>query len=165
MRRAWRQRIVDHDGEQAGEGGIERWLALTDGLGLPRAYVASTAGLLPATRFAVGPMQPLAAADLARIEGELDGADGLLAIAAESEGSRQVGRWIVTSTRTAGVYWLERPVAARLVEDGRGAERDAEAAIEAPVGPFILRRGRYAASSVVVLVEGEPDPTPSPRAP
>jgi coenzyme PQQ biosynthesis protein C len=53
LRRAWRQRIVDHDGEQAGEGGIERWLKLTSGLDLPRAYVTSTAGLLPATRFAV----------------------------------------------------------------------------------------------------------------
>jgi coenzyme PQQ biosynthesis protein C len=53
LRRAWRQRIVDHDGEQAGEGGIERWLKLTDGLGLLRDYVASTAGILPATRFAV----------------------------------------------------------------------------------------------------------------
>ena len=53
MRRAWRQRIVDHDGEREGDGGIERWLRLTDGLGLERAYVVSTAGLLPATRFAV----------------------------------------------------------------------------------------------------------------
>ncbi|HEX5795491.1 MAG TPA: pyrroloquinoline-quinone synthase PqqC [Geminicoccaceae bacterium] len=53
MRRAWRQRIIDHDGEREGEGGIERWLRLTDGLGLERAYVVSTAGLLPATRYAV----------------------------------------------------------------------------------------------------------------
>jgi coenzyme PQQ biosynthesis protein C len=53
LRRAWRQRIVDHDGAKAGEGGIERWLKLTDGLGLPRGYVASTEGILPATRFAV----------------------------------------------------------------------------------------------------------------
>ena len=53
MRRAWRQRIIDHDGEREGDGGIERWLRLTDGLGLERAYVISTAGLLPATRFAV----------------------------------------------------------------------------------------------------------------
>jgi coenzyme PQQ biosynthesis protein C len=53
LRRAWRERIVDHDGERAGEGGIERWLKLTDGLDLPRDYVASTAGILPATRFAV----------------------------------------------------------------------------------------------------------------
>jgi coenzyme PQQ biosynthesis protein C len=53
LRRAWRQRIIDHDGERAGEGGIERWLKLTDGLDLPRAYVISTEGILPATRFAV----------------------------------------------------------------------------------------------------------------
>ena len=36
-----------------GEGGIARWLTLTDGLGLDRGYVVSLAGLLPATRFAV----------------------------------------------------------------------------------------------------------------
>lgn len=53
LRRAWRQRVVDHDGEREGEGGIVRWLALTDGLGLDRAYVISTKGILPATRFAV----------------------------------------------------------------------------------------------------------------
>ena len=53
LRRAWRQRIVDHDGEHEGEGGIERWLKLTDGLSLDRAYVVSGRGILPATRFAV----------------------------------------------------------------------------------------------------------------
>jgi coenzyme PQQ biosynthesis protein C len=53
LRRAWRQRIVDHDGEREGEGGIERWLKLTDGLGLDRPYVISGRGLLPGTRFAV----------------------------------------------------------------------------------------------------------------
>ena len=53
LRRAWRQRIVDHDGERDGEGGVARWLALTDALGLPRADVVAGRGLLPATRFAV----------------------------------------------------------------------------------------------------------------
>ena len=53
LRREWRRRLVDHDGEREGEGGIARWLALTDGLGLDRAYVISTRGILPATRFAV----------------------------------------------------------------------------------------------------------------
>ncbi len=38
---------------QPGEGGIARWLQLTDGLGLDRDYVASARGILPATRFAV----------------------------------------------------------------------------------------------------------------
>ena len=53
IRLEWRHRIEDHDGQIGGEGGIERWLKLTDGLGLDRAYVESTAGILPATRFAV----------------------------------------------------------------------------------------------------------------
>ena len=54
MRREWRQRIVDHDGEidDHPEGGLRRWLALTDGLGLDRGYVTSMRGALPATRFA-----------------------------------------------------------------------------------------------------------------
>ena len=53
LRRLWRQRLVDHDGEAAGQGGIARWLALTDALGLDRDYVVSTSGALPATKFAV----------------------------------------------------------------------------------------------------------------
>ncbi len=52
-RREWRKRIEDHDGMHEGDGGIERWLKLTDSLGFPRDYVASTEGILPATRFAV----------------------------------------------------------------------------------------------------------------
>ena len=52
-RRQWRKRIEDHDGLQPGDGGIERWLKLTDSLGFPRDYVTSTEGILPATRFAV----------------------------------------------------------------------------------------------------------------
>lgn len=53
LRREWRRRLADHDGESAGDGGIARWLKLTDALGLDRDYVISLAGLLPATRFAV----------------------------------------------------------------------------------------------------------------
>ena len=49
----WRHRIEDHDGDVGTEGGIERWLKLTEGLGLDTAYVESTEGILPATRFAV----------------------------------------------------------------------------------------------------------------
>ncbi len=52
-RREWRSRLVDHDGTAPGEGGIARWIKLTDGLGLDRDYVISLNGLLPATRFAV----------------------------------------------------------------------------------------------------------------
>ena len=53
LRREWRSRLEDHDGTEQDEGGIRRWLALTDGLGLDRDLVTATAGLLPATRFAV----------------------------------------------------------------------------------------------------------------
>lgn len=53
LRREWRRRIEDHDGSAPGEGGVERWLKLTDGLGLDREYVCSLRGLLPTTRFAV----------------------------------------------------------------------------------------------------------------
>lgn len=53
MRRIWRQRIVDHDGDSDDKGGIARWIALTDGLGLDRGFVTSGRGILPATRFAV----------------------------------------------------------------------------------------------------------------
>lgn len=52
LRRVWRQRIVDHDGDGPDEGGIARWLRLTDALGLDRELVESGRGLLPTTRFA-----------------------------------------------------------------------------------------------------------------
>lgn len=53
LRRAWRSRLVDHDGDAEGRGGIARWLKLAEGVGLDRDYVISTRGILPATRFAV----------------------------------------------------------------------------------------------------------------
>ncbi|MDB5396820.1 MAG: pqqC [Rhodospirillales bacterium] len=53
LRRSWRSRLVDHDGVEPGTGGIARWLKLAEGVGLDPAYVESTKGLLPATRFAV----------------------------------------------------------------------------------------------------------------
>ncbi|MEE7546704.1 pyrroloquinoline-quinone synthase PqqC, partial [Xanthomonas sp. Kuri4-1] len=53
LRRIWRQRILDHDGQAEGDGGIARWLHLTDALGLDRDLVESGRGLLPGTRFAV----------------------------------------------------------------------------------------------------------------
>jgi pyrroloquinoline-quinone synthase len=49
----WRHRIEDHDGAIGTEGGIDRWLKLTEGLGLDNAYVESAEGILAATRFAV----------------------------------------------------------------------------------------------------------------
>jgi coenzyme PQQ biosynthesis protein C len=53
VRREWRSRLLDHDGEREGDGGIARWPKLTDGLGLERGYVTSLRGILPGTRFTV----------------------------------------------------------------------------------------------------------------
>jgi len=53
LRREWRRRLVDHDGDAPGTGGVARWLKLAEGVGLDRDYVESGAGILPATRFAV----------------------------------------------------------------------------------------------------------------
>jgi pyrroloquinoline-quinone synthase len=53
LRRAWRSRLVDHDGEAPGTGGVARWLKLAEGVGLDPAYVESTEGILAGTRFAV----------------------------------------------------------------------------------------------------------------
>jgi pyrroloquinoline-quinone synthase len=52
LRREWISRIADHDGATPGEGGIERWLVLAEGVGLDRDYVAGCGDVLPATRFA-----------------------------------------------------------------------------------------------------------------
>lgn len=53
MRRAWRSRIEDHDGGMDEGGGLRRWLKLAEAVGLDPDYVASSRGVLPATRFAV----------------------------------------------------------------------------------------------------------------
>jgi len=53
LRREWLHRVMDHDGAEGDGGGIERWLVLTDGLGLDRSYVMSQAGALATTKFAV----------------------------------------------------------------------------------------------------------------
>jgi pyrroloquinoline-quinone synthase len=53
FRRAWRKRVVDHDGETASGGGIQRWLKLAEAAGLDAEEVAGGKGILPATRFAV----------------------------------------------------------------------------------------------------------------
>ena len=53
LRREWRRRLVDHDGDAPGTGGVARWRKLAEGVGLDADYVASGVGILPATRFAV----------------------------------------------------------------------------------------------------------------
>ena len=53
FRRLWRKRLVDHDGERPGDGGIERWLRLAEATGLNRERVAAGREVLPAVRYAV----------------------------------------------------------------------------------------------------------------
>lgn len=52
-RRMWIQRILDHDGHEGDEGGIEAWLALADAVGLERDDVTSLKHVVPGIRFAV----------------------------------------------------------------------------------------------------------------
>ncbi len=53
LRRAWRERIIDHDGDGVSDGGITKWLRLTESLGFSNDDVQRGVGILPATRFAV----------------------------------------------------------------------------------------------------------------
>ena len=53
FRRAWRKRIIDHDGDDGRPGGIEKWLRLVEATGLPREQALQGSGILPATRYAV----------------------------------------------------------------------------------------------------------------
>src|SRR6201997_1936341 len=53
FRLAWRKRIVDHDGDGTGPGGIEKWIHLAESTGLDRARVISGAEILPGVRYAV----------------------------------------------------------------------------------------------------------------
>ena len=53
VRRHWIQRIIDHDGSQGAEGGIEAWIRLGEATGLTREEIVSLEHVLPAVRFAV----------------------------------------------------------------------------------------------------------------
>ena len=50
FRRAWRKRIIDHDGDETRNGGILRWIKLAEATGWIGASDACR-GILPATRF------------------------------------------------------------------------------------------------------------------
>jgi pyrroloquinoline-quinone synthase len=52
FRRMWLRRIVDHDGSQAGEGGLEQWLRLGEALGVDRRHMLSLRDVCPGVRFA-----------------------------------------------------------------------------------------------------------------
>jgi pyrroloquinoline-quinone synthase len=53
VRRHWIQRIIDHDGTEGDEGGIEAWLLLGEAVGLSREDLLSHKHLLPGVKFAI----------------------------------------------------------------------------------------------------------------
>jgi len=53
FRRAWRKRIVDHDGDESGYGGVEKWIQLAEAAGVSRKDTIAYKGVLPAVIFAV----------------------------------------------------------------------------------------------------------------
>jgi len=53
VRRRWIQRILDHDGREGDEGGIEAWLRLGQAVGLERVQLVDLRHVLPGVRFAV----------------------------------------------------------------------------------------------------------------
>lgn len=53
VRRKWIQRIIDHDGREGVEGGIEAWLRLGEAMGVTRDELIAQRRLLPGVRFAV----------------------------------------------------------------------------------------------------------------
>lgn len=53
VRRKWVQRIIDHDGTDEANGGIEAWIQLGEAVGLSRDDILSGKLVLPGVRFAV----------------------------------------------------------------------------------------------------------------
>lgn len=76
VRRHWVQRILDHDGYNGEDGGIEAWIRLGEAVGLAREEIVSQRLVLPGVRFAVDayvnfarqrPWQEAAAASLTEL--------------------------------------------------------------------------------------------------
>jgi pyrroloquinoline-quinone synthase len=76
VRRHWVQRILDHDGYNGEDGGIEAWIRLGEAVGLSREDIVSQRMVLPGVRFAVDayvnfarqrPWQEAAAASLTEL--------------------------------------------------------------------------------------------------
>ena len=53
VRRRWIQRIIDHDGREGDEGGIECWIRMGEACKLQREEIVSLKHVLPGVRFAV----------------------------------------------------------------------------------------------------------------
>jgi pyrroloquinoline-quinone synthase len=127
FRRAWIRRIHDHDGEQQGEGGLELWLRLADGVGLDREEVASCRAVLPGVRFACD-----AYVELVRERSLLEAvASSLTEFFAPDLMSKRVAAW------EQHYPWVKSELLQYFRSRVPRARRDSEEAIE-----FVLREAR-----------------------
>jgi pyrroloquinoline-quinone synthase len=53
VRQKWLQRVINHDGTEGQEGGIEKWIRLAMACGFSREEIVDERHVLPAVRFAV----------------------------------------------------------------------------------------------------------------
>lgn len=124
FRRAWIRRITDHDGASDGEGGLELWLRLAEGVGLTRAEVQSFAGVLPGVRFACD-----AYVELVRQRSLVEAvASSLTEFFAPDLMSRRIAAW------EEHYRWVDPGALAYFRSRVPRARRDSEEAIEFVVG-------------------------------
>ncbi len=120
FRRTWLHRITDHDGAQAGEGGLELWLRLAEGVGLERELVASCREVLPGVRFACD-----AYVDLVRDRSLLEAvASSLTEFFAPDLMSKRIAAW------ERHYPWVKRETLDYFRSRVPRARRDSEEAIE-----------------------------------
>ncbi len=53
FRKRWIKRIIDHDGNEKTDGGIDAWLRLAEAVGLDRATIQNLSLVIPSVKFAV----------------------------------------------------------------------------------------------------------------
>jgi pyrroloquinoline-quinone synthase len=120
FRRMWIRRIHDHDGAAEGEGGLEMWLRLAEGVGLGREEVASCRSVLPGVRFACD-----AYVDLVRDRSLLEAvASSLTEFFAPDLMSRRILAW------EQHYSWVKPETLAYFRSRVPRARRDSEEAIE-----------------------------------
>ena len=120
FRRLWIRRIQDHDGTAAGEGGLEMWLRLAEGVGLDREEVQSCRSVLPGVRFACD-----AYVELVRDRSLLEGvASSLTEFFAPDLMSRRIRAW------EQHYPWVKPEMLAYFRSRVPRARRDSEEAID-----------------------------------
>ena len=129
FRRAWLHRIIDHDGEREGEGGLALWLRLAEGVGLAVDEVRDLRGVLPGVRFACD-----AYVDLVRERSLVEAvASSLTEFFAPDLMSRRIVAW------ETHYPWVDKATIEYFRSRVPRARRDSEEAIE-----FVVRHATTA---------------------